>query len=146
MGWTANGIRRQVNRFKALPRGEEDRPWDTLKFELERVLQQVAESDDHARSITDRVIDTAKFCPSMVDIREAAGALSKTLDEIRPDPDCAKCGGAGSIVVERGGLSGATSCDCWARRALPSWALPGARETARSGKGLVSVAEVGGRK
>lgn len=61
-------------------------------------------------------------CPFPSDIR---GAVTARLEEFRPDPACPKCQD-GWIIVERGGMSGAEKCDCWARRPAPDYRkMPG---------------------
>jgi hypothetical protein len=143
-GWTVAGITKQVKRLRAIPRQEDDRPWAVVAPEFERVLQQLSDDDAHAERITSHVMDTARFCPSVPELRELAGQLvARTEEEIRPNPDCAACGGSGDVVVERGGFSGSKRCDCWARRPLPSWAQ-GERsvDMPRAKVGLQAAAEV----
>lgn len=52
-------------------------------------------------------------CPMASAIRRL---ITDRLDPISPDPDCLACGGGGFMFVDRGGVSGASNCTCWARR------------------------------
>lgn len=119
-GWTVDGIKKQVKRLRSLPRKEDERPWADVAPEFERVLQTVAENDEHTQRIADYVIDSARFCPSPVELRELAGDVAGRALQDRPDPACPKCGGCGQEIVQRrDGLSGARPCDCWAPRPDP---------------------------
>lgn len=123
-GWTDGGIKKQVKRLRSLPRKEDERPWADVAPEFERVLQTVAENDEHAQRIADFVIDSSRFCPSPIELRELADSVAGKRPELRPDPDCQLCGGHGQKIVERDGLTGAARCDCWAPRPAPKWERP----------------------
>lgn len=73
---TEGVLKKQVQRLKTLPRGE-DRPWGTdsepgLREELFKELWRQAESNDEAERIVNQVIALCKFCPSPAELIEIA--------------------------------------------------------------------------
>lgn len=116
MGWTVDGIAKQIKRLRAIPRNNDDRPWDVVAPEFARVLQQIADDDKHAERIVDHLIDTVKFCPAPIELRDTGLEVSRQA-RLKPTPDCPKCNGTGHEIIERAGMSGARRCDCWTRSA-----------------------------
>jgi hypothetical protein len=71
---TETGIRKQIQRLKGLPRGE-DRPWGNdsepgLREELFRMLWRQSESDEEAAKFVDIAMESCKFCPSPAELVE----------------------------------------------------------------------------
>ncbi len=85
-----------------------------------------APSEEMARAVISSVMESATGetrCPFPADIRSS---ITARLEPFRPDPLCAKCGGIGDVVVQRGEFSGSYRCSCWARRPEPDYSkLPG---------------------
>jgi len=89
-----------------------------------------APSEEIARDVITSFVEDADAetpCPFPKQIRSAAlDLLTAREGEILADPLCPKCGGIGEIVVFRGGLSGSSRCDCFARRPPVDWSkVPG---------------------
>lgn len=82
-----------------------------------------AETEELAKETIARFMESANsetLCPFPADIRSAlADVTNEKLGEIRPDPNCHKCKGIGDIIINRGGMTAAKHCDCWARRPEP---------------------------
>jgi hypothetical protein len=103
---TEGVLRRQVQRLKALPRGEE-RPWGEgkepgLRDELLRSLWNQAHSDEHAKRIIDAVIDKSKtFCPTPAELTEIASMVSPDPQAAEKRASCEGCGGVGYTVERR---------------------------------------------
>lgn len=121
MGWTVAGLAKQVNRLRALPRGEDERPWKILAPEYERILGRVGEDDAHLERIIDHVLDHAagesRFCPTPAELANKAEEVSASIQPLRADPNCVICDGTGWKRVERGGLTGVDRCSCMRRAA-----------------------------
>lgn len=97
----------ELRRLRCLPYMPDD------VTEHVRALWTVAMTADHARRITDALLDSCKAFPTPAEIRQAADRVSEDVRfETRPlcsDPGC-PCGGTGFVSVERGGAWFASPC------------------------------------
>lgn len=100
----------QMNRFpKEIPESVGELVDALMTAPTEEIAKAIV--SDYMASAT---ADT--LCPMPSAIR---ADVESRLDPKRPDPDCLKCHGIGQIIVERNGTTGASGCDCWARRPAP---------------------------
>lgn len=102
----------QMSRF---PRGEVP----AIRELVEAI--KTAPTLEIARAIVTEILSEANgdtACPMPAEIRRAVLAR---LESKRPDPECLTCGGEGFVFVQRGEVSGATNCSCWARRPEPQY-------------------------
>lgn len=87
-----------------------------------------AENEEIAKVAIGSFIETATAdtpCPFPYDIRvRLLAKANKILGEMRPDPDCDKCGGTGEAVIRNIAspyFDKSMKCDCYARRPAPVW-------------------------
>lgn len=132
---TETGIRKQVQRLKGLPRGE-DRPWGNdsepgLREELFRMLWRQSESDEEAARFVDSAMESCKFCPSPAELAElcerirveAVQSREYTLPDWRePEGLCPDCESWGWIKGEDGTFK---RCHCQNGQELPQVLLDG---------------------
>ncbi len=106
-------LQRQIARLKNLPRIEAQEWGDAknpgLRDELLRVLWIIANDDDHARQIIDRVMDSKpadgkpQFCPTPGVLKAVAETLEREREaeyEVHPTK-CNHCGDSGFRQVVR---------------------------------------------
>ena len=142
---------------------DSDKTWVALKAQISRLGQmrgypreppalrelvlalRTASTLEQATGVITALLEqatTETWCPMPGDIQRVCNALRLPF---LPDPACGTCDGSGWRIVERGGLSGADRCTCWARRPAPEYGPVRLEppEPARS-NGMRSVAEISG--
>jgi hypothetical protein len=104
----------QIKRLAGLPFGPREPEAVTVLIDA---LTQHSESEGHARGIVDAFLqdESIEQCPTAAQIKHQAFSSAATV--VRPDRNCAACSGTGYRIVEKGRVSGADRCGCWARRA-----------------------------
>jgi hypothetical protein len=104
----------QIKRLAGLPFGPREPEAVTVLIDA---LTQHSESEGHAKGIVDAFLqdESIEQCPTAAQIKHQAFSSAATV--VRPDRNCAACSGTGYRIVEKGRVSGADRCGCWARRA-----------------------------
>lgn len=106
-------------RLRSLPFAEDE----ALRIEAGKALERHASDVDHARRITDFLMEKMHRYPVPADVIEAANATRKAeqsyYDAARflEPPKCAACGDSGFVIVRRGEYEAAKPCDCRKRGA-----------------------------
>lgn len=104
--------------------------------ELRLAIEAAGSEAIATRIVTDWLAEHSE-APKPAELRRlvVAAKPGPDLEELRPDPHCARCGGEGFEHIERNGLSAAgPRCSCWARRPAPKidylpFEAPGVRQT-----------------